>query len=111
MPLTPCRRKKRKDEESESSRGAPTATVTAAATAGTTPAVAQQRYERNHDAQVQSSQVRVRGGALDFRVGPGSFSFSSTTVAFQFGVVSSRRTLETTKIPPKNPANYRRKRV
>lgn len=48
VPLTPCRRKKRKDEEPESLRRAHT------------PVVGQhaQRSEQNNDAQVQSSQVR-----------------------------------------------------
>lgn len=48
VPLTPCRRKKRKDEELESPRGAPT------------PVGKQQnqQFEQNIDTQVQSSQVR-----------------------------------------------------
>lgn len=44
VPLTPCRRKKRKDEETESPRGAPTP-------------VTPQKSEQNSETQVQSSQV------------------------------------------------------
>lgn len=47
VPLTPCRRKKRKDEEPESPRVAPT----------TPTGQYNQRLEKSHDSQVQSSQV------------------------------------------------------
>lgn len=53
VPLTPCRRKKRKDEESESPKRV-----------STSAAKQDKRTEQNNDAQVQSSQVRKDTNAV-----------------------------------------------